>query len=388
MNTTKHQPTMKTISMNRKTLITALAGAFLFSGLLLLASRSSSAQSAGAEKAAATGKASMTITTTKPLQGSLPLRLSANGNVAAWQEASVGSESSGLRLAEVRVNVGDFVKKDQVLAVFASETVEADVTQSKAALAEAQASSAEATSNAERARTLQTTGALSTQQINQFLTAELTAKARVDSARASLLQQELRLKHTRVLANDSGVISARSATVGAVVGAGTELFRLIRQGRLEWRAEVTSAELARVKVGSKVQIITPSGSKLEGKVRMVGPTVDVQTRNALVYVDIAPGNGTSSAALKAGMYARGEFEIGSTGALTVPQEAVVMRDGFSYVFKVGTDNKVVQQKVETGRRIGNQVEITQGLKEGTLVAQTGAGFLNDGDTVRINNPAQ
>jgi multidrug efflux pump subunit AcrA (membrane-fusion protein) len=151
---------------------------------------------------------------------------------------------------------------------------------------------------------------------------------------------------------------------------------------------VTSAELARVKVGSKVQIITPSGSKLEGKVRMVGPTVDVQTRNALVYVDIAPGNGTSSAALKAGMYARGEFEIGSTGALTVPQEAVVMRDGFSYVFKVGTDNKVVQQKVETGRRIGNQVEITQGLKEGTLVAQTGAGFLNDGDTVRINNPAQ
>jgi RND family efflux transporter MFP subunit len=330
----------------------------------------------------------MTITTTKPLQGSLPLRLSANGNMAAWQEASVGSESSGLRLAEVRVNVGDFVQKDQVLAVFASETVEADVTQSKAALAEAQASSAEATSNAERARTLQTTGALSTQQINQFLTAELTAKARVDSARASLLQQELRLKHTRVLANDSGVISARSATVGAVVGAGTELFRLIRQGRLEWRAEVTSAELARVKVGSKVQIITPSGSKLEGKVRMVGPTVDVQTRNALVYVDIAPGNGTSSAALKAGMYARGEFEIGSTGALTVPQEAVVMRDGFSYVFKVGTDNKVVQQKVETGRRIGNQVEITQGLKEGTLVAQTGAGFLNDGDTVRINNPAQ
>jgi RND family efflux transporter MFP subunit len=388
MNTTKHQPTMKTISMNRKTLITALAGVFLLSGLGLLASRPSNAQSTNEGKAAATGKASMTITTTKPLQGSLPLRLSANGNVAAWQEASVGSESSGLRLSEVRVNVGDFVQRDQVLAVFDSETVAADVTQAKAALAEAQASSAEAISNAERARTLQTTGALSTQQINQFLTAELTAKARVDSARASLLQQELRLKHTRVLANDGGVISARSATVGAVVGASTELFRLIRQGRLEWRAEVTSAELSRVKVGSKVQIIAPSGNRLEGKVRMVGPTVDVQTRNALVYVDITPGNGTAAAALKAGMYARGEFEIGSSGALTVPQEAVVMRDGFSYVFKVGTDNKVVQQKVETGRRIGNQVEITRGLIEGTLVAQTGAGFLNDGDTVRINNPAQ
>lgn len=386
---------MKRPTMKRPAFFTALAVTMVVTGLGLLAAHSSSAQSNNASgskdakdaKAAPAVKASMTITTTKPAQGSMPLRLSANGNVAAWQEASVGSEANGLRLADVKVNVGDFVKKDQVLAMFASDSVEADVAQAKAGLAEAQAASAEALSNAERARTLQTTGALSTQQINQFFTAELTAKARMESARASLQQQELRLKHTRVLAPDSGVISARAATVGAVVGTGTELFRLIRQGRLEWRAEVTSAELARVKVGTKVQISTPAGTQVEGKVRMVGPTVDVQTRNALVYVDIASSNG-SAAAFKAGMYARGEFEIGSTGALTVPQEAVVMRDGFSYVFKVGADNKVTQQKVQTGRRIGNQVEITQGLREGTLLAQTGAGFLNDGDTVRINNPAK
>lgn len=385
---------MNTFTFKRSTLITALAGALLLASLGLFATHSSNAQGTkdakdGKDsKPAAAAKASMTISTTQPTQGKLPLKLSANGNVAAWQEASVGSESNGLRLSQVRVNVGDFVKKGEVLAVFATESVEADVAQAKAALAEAQAASAEALSNADRARTLQATGALSTQQINQFLTAELTAKARTESARAALQQQELRLKHTQVLAPDSGVISMRTATVGAVVGAGTELFRLIRQGRLEWRAEITAAELARIQSGGKVQIATPSGAKVDGKVRMVGPTVDVQTRNALVYVDIAQTNIAANASLKAGMFARGEFELGSTGALTVPQDAVVMRDGFSYVFKVLADNKVAQQKVEVGRRFGSQVEITKGLAEGIVIAQSGAGFLNDGDTVRINNPAR
>ncbi len=382
---------MKTTAIQRNTFVTATAAAILMAGLALFVAHQSHAQS-GKEgtnaKSAGTAKASMTISTTKPLANNLPLRLAANGNVAAWQEASVGSESNGLRLAEVRANVGDFVAKDQVLAVFASDTVEADLAQAKAGLAEALASSAEALSNAERARTLQATGALSTQQINQYLTAELTAKARVDSARAALQQQELRLGHTRVLAPDSGVISARSATVGSVVGSGTELFRLIRQGRLEWRGELTSSELSRIQPGMKVLITAPSGAKAQGKVRMVAPTVDVQTRNALVYVDITPVNGVAPPALKAGMYARGEFEIGNTAALTLPQEAVVMRDGFSFVFTVGADNKVAQQKVQTGRRSGNLVEITQGISEGMVVAQTGAGFLSDGDTVRVNNAAK
>ncbi len=372
-----------------RTIVAAASLLLAATALHMLTGTASQAQT-GTHPTAA--KASMTITTTEPVQSNLPLRLSANGNVAAWQEASVGSESNGLKLAQVYANVGDFVKKDQLLAEFDNQTVMADVALAKAGLAEAMASSADARSNAERARTLQNTGALSTQQINQFLTSELSAMAHVESARATLQQQDLRLKNTRVLAPDSGVISARNATVGAVPGAGTELFRLIRQGRLEWRAEVTSAELALVKVGTVVQITAPWGAAVEGKVRMVGPTVDLQTRNALVYVDIktAPRNAADPAGglLKAGMYARGEFVLGSTKALTVPQEAVVVRDGFSYLFKVGPGNRVIQQRVETGRRVGNLVEITQGITAGMTVAVSGAGFLNDGDTVRVNNAAQ
>jgi len=326
----------------------------------------------------------MTVTTTKPSQRSLPVRVTANGNVAAWQEASVGAEVGGLRLSEVRADVGDFVSKGQVLAVFASDSVRADLAQARAGVAEATANLAEAVSSAERARTLTTTGAFSTQQINQYLTGELTAQARLESARATVQQQELRMQHTQVLAPDSGVVSMRTATVGAVAGAGTELFRLIRQGRLEWRAEVTATELTRIAPGTKVQVSTASGVTVPGTVRKVGPTVDPQTRAALVYVDLT-GNARTLPGVKPGMFARGEFELGATPALTVPQQAMVVRDGFNYLFKVDANNKVSQQKVQAGRRINDQVEITQGITADATIAVSGAGFLNDGDTVRVNN---
>ncbi|HEX3139845.1 MAG TPA: biotin/lipoyl-binding protein, partial [Rhizobacter sp.] len=124
------------------------------------------------KKAAAPSKAALTVSVTQPLLAKLPLKISANGNIAAWQEASVGTEANGLRLAEVRANVGDVVKKGQVLAVFAPDTVQADVSQAKASVAEAEATLAEAAANAQRARELQPMGALSGQQINNYLTAE------------------------------------------------------------------------------------------------------------------------------------------------------------------------------------------------------------------------
>jgi RND family efflux transporter MFP subunit len=331
-------------------------------------------------------KPALTVTTGRPQAATLPVRLTANGNVAAWQDAVIGSESGGLRLAEVRVNVGDVVRKGQVLAVFAAETVDADVEQARAAMQEAQANAASAAADAQRARALKDSGALSEQQVTQYLTAERVADSHVMAARANLTQQQLRLKYTQVLAPDSGIISARSATVGAVVGVGTELFRMIRQGRLEWRAEVTSAELARIRPGTPVLVKAASGSELLGRVRTVGPTIDPQTRNALVYVDL-PAALSASAPFKAGMFASGQFELGASSAVTVPQQAVAVRDGFSYVFRLNADQRVSQLKVSTGRRVGDRVEVVAGLAPDALIVVSGAGFLNDGDLVRTV-PAQ
>ena len=125
-----------------------------------------------------------------------------------------------------------------------------------------------------------------------------------------------------------------------------------------------------------------SGATVEGTVRMVAPTVDPQTRNALVYVDL-PANPD----IRAGMFARGDFALGEGQALTVPQEAVVVRDGFFYVFVVDGQQRVQQRKVQPGRRVADRVEITAGLDAGAAVAVRGAGFLNDGDVVRVANDA-
>ena len=324
----------------------------------------------------------LTVTGTQAQTQALPIKLTANGNIAAWQEASVGAEIGGLRLAEVLVNVGDTVQRGQVLARFATDAVQADLAQARAVVAEASASAQEATANADRVRALLNTGVFSGQQSSQYLTAEQTAKARVESAKAVMAAQLLRLKNTEVRASDSGIISTRLATVGAVVGAGSELFKLIRQGRLEWRAEVGANELYRLPVGAAVSVAAASGSLVTGRVRTVAPTVDPQTRSGLVYVDL-PSGPSRQAGLKAGMFASGEFELGSSPALTVPQQAVVVRDGFSYVFRLNADQRVSQLKVQTGRRVGERVELLDGVGAESSLVASGAGFLNDGDLVKV-----
>lgn len=370
--------------MNTTTFSPAPVAAVLCTVVVALALQACGARADDDKK---TVKPALTVTTTQPQRTTLSEKLAANGNIAAWQEASVGAETGGLRLTEVRANVGDRVQKGQVLATFAAETLGAEAAQARASLGESEASAANASADAERARSLQATGALSASQISQYLTAEKTARARVEAARALFQVQQVRLGQTQVRAPDSGIISARLATVGAVVGSGAELFRLIRQGRLEWRAEVTSVELGRLTTGTTALVTAASGAKLAGRVRTIGPTVDPQTRAALVYVDLTALPGAASGSARAGMFARGEFDLGATPAVTVPQPALVVRDGFSYVYRVNADNRVRQLKVQTGRFQQGRVEILSGLPADARIVADGAGFLNDGDLVRLAAPA-
>jgi HlyD family secretion protein len=335
------------------------------------------------------GRAGMTITTTHPQASGIQSYLRANGNIAAWQEASVASEIGGIKLKELLVNVGDVVRRDDVLARFATETVEADLAVVRAAETEARAALAEAKTNAARANSLKNSGALSNQQIGQYLTAELTAKAKLEAARSQVKVLELRLKKTQVLAPDDGEIISRQATLGAVIPVGTELFRILRQSRLEWRAEVTSEELGKIQPGMQVRIVpaslAPGQPPITGTVRIIGPTVDQQSRTAIVYVDLPPQK-QDAAVIRAGMFAQGELLLGEKQSLTLPQESIVTRDGFTYVFKVGANRVVTQTKITIGQRLESRVEILTGVTAEDLIAESGAGFLADGDLVTTVEP--
>ena len=326
----------------------------------------------------------MTVTVTTPQLRDWPQTLSASGNIAAWQEAVIGPEISNYRITEVRANVGDVVKQGDVLARIASDAVDSELAEIRATVVEAEATLAEARAINERARQLREKGFYSAAAGHPDPDRRRNRAGPPERGQGPPAFGRTAALQGRVVAPDDGIISARSATVGSLTQTGEELFRLIRGGRLEWRAEVTAGELARLQPGQPVKLESPNGIAVAGTVRAVAPTVDPQTRNGIVYVDLPPEAGK---ALSAGMFTRGEFELGQRPALTLPQSAVLLREGFAYVFRIepGPDStaKVVQTKVGTGRRDGDQhIEVT-GLDARAQVVASGAGFLADGDTVRI-----
>ena len=326
-----------------------------------------------------TQKAALTVTVVSPEQQNWKQVFTANGNIAAWQEVVISSELSGQRLTRVNVNVGDEVKRGQILAEINSETIRADLAAAKASYAEAQAVLADAITNNKRIQQLKNTGAISAQESTQYQTSQATAQARLDAAKAQIESNQLRLAQTQVVSPDNGVISARTATVGSLAQTGQELFRLIRDHRLEWRAEVTTTDLYKLQQGMTAHVISPDPSqpKVTGQVRMIAPVIDPQTRYGLVYVDLP-----TTQAIRMGMFVKGEFDLGEKTAITIPQTALLLRDGFSYVFVLGQNNRVTQKKVTTGRRQNDRVEIVD-LPLNVKVVSSGTGFLTDGDLVNV-----
>jgi RND family efflux transporter MFP subunit len=329
-------------------------------------------------------KPSMTVTLQAPKSMLWHKTVQANGTVLPWQELSVVAQTAGLRLMAWQAEVGQYVAKGQVLALLDDATLRAERVQMQAQLSEVKAVAAEAQAHAQRAQPLHGGGALSEQQLTQINTAAATAQARVAAAEAALALQDLRIQQAKVVAPESGVVVQRPATLGAVVSGGIELFRLIRQGRLEWVAEVGATDIAHIRAGQAVRVRAPGGAEVVGKVRLVAPTVDAQTRNAKVHVDLPAHEG-----IKAGMFASGHLQTGEATGWGVPESAVVYRDGFAYVFVLKDAQRVQRLKVSTGQRQGNWVELTAGLPDAAAQAQVvvaGAGFLNDGDKVKVVTP--
>lgn len=387
-------------------LVAAMIPAFVVGSVLLSGCSNDGSADKKAEKSAtsdakadkktdgkpAAAKPALVVTLIQPQTVTMPSTFAANGNVLPWQEAVIGSEAAGLKLLDVRAQVGDIVKRGQLLAKMADDTVKVDLAQAQAALAEARAALSDAQANAKRAREVQGTGALSQQQIDQLLLAEQTVGARVKAAEAQVQAQQLRLKHTDVLAPDDGVITARQATVGTVPGMGQELFRLLRGQRLEFRAEVTASELKRIHPGLAVRVTPTGGPTLQGKVRTLAPTIDPATRNGLVLIDLPRHE-----QVRAGMFGKAEFDFGQQQALSLPEQAVTRRDGRTLVFrtesavtlpkegdtKASIEVRVREVDLQIGRRHGDRIEILGGLDANAQVVASGGGFLNDGDLVKV-----
>lgn len=275
---------------------------------------------AEAQHAPAASRAALSVNTTVLREEKWSRSISANGSIIPWQEAVISTPLPGLRVAEVLVSVGDHVKQGDVL-----------------------------------------------------VTLDYLARSAEPSDAARAMQG-------RIVSPDAGIISAANANVGSSTQPGVELFRLIRKGRLEWRADLTADELMLIRKGMTAEITVGEGRTLKGTVRAISPSVNMQTRYGFALVSLPDSTG-----IIAGAFARGTFDVsgGRRSLRSLPLSAMLQRGSETYVLVVDEGNHVHERKVSVGQRNGDRVEIKQGLKANEPVVETGGAFLTEGDVVQV-----
>lgn len=382
----------------------AVVGAIAAGGYLF-AEKSHTAAVQAARLEAVKPTAAPTITVSKVVTNDFVELAVVSGSLIPREEILVSPEIEGLRVLELLVDEGDHVNKGQVLARLVSEQIEAQMAQNQANLArsnaaiaqaesqiaQAEAQAKEASAQLQRAEPLKKSGYLSGATYDQRESAARTTAAQLVAARDGLTaakaekaqveaqgrELQWRRNNTEVTAPQEGVISRRTARMGALASsAGEPMFRIIQNGEIELDAEIVETELKNVKVGQKATVSVPQIGDFEGKVRLVSPEVDKTTRLGRVKIFLG-----SNPQLRIGSYARGLIETAHSRGLGIPTSAVTFEQGLASVQVVNVDT-VKKQSVRTGLVSGNLIEVKDGLKEGDLVVTRAGTFLRDGDVVR------
>ncbi|WP_044889640.1 efflux RND transporter periplasmic adaptor subunit [Myxococcus hansupus] len=292
--------------------------------------------------------------------------LKATGSVRARQEATLSAEATG-PITRVAVDVGDTVKRGQVLAQMDTTNVRLAVNQARAARSAADAALEGAKMEVERARALAQSGSLARASLEKAEVGYRQAQAQAEQAVAALDSAQEAQHDTRRIAPFDGVITRRTCNEGDYVSPGTALFGLINTHALEVRAPVPEALVDRVKVGSLVSgTLNPSGAPFEAKVRSLGAVIDPQTRTVEVLADVVPGK-NKGVMLRAGALVELDFTgtlsadgEGASAGLFLPAQAVHSRgqEGFVWVVREG---KAQRRDVKVERVLPGFVRVVQGL---------------------------
>lgn len=311
----------------------------------------------------------------------VPVVITGSGTVSAWQEAPVGAETGGLTAVALLVDEGQYVTQGQPLLRMNDAVLQAQLKQAQAQLMSARAQLAQADNDYKRYKELADKGFISASGLDAKLAQQQTAAASVATAQATVQEVSTRLSQATVRAPVSGLITSRTAVQGQIVSPGEELFRIARDNRIELNMEVVESELAMLRAGQAATVTGETTGPIAGSVRIVTPMVSQDTRLGYARISIP-----ADAGLKPGMFARGEVNVGNQPVVTIPQKAVIYQANVPATFVVGDKNKVALRKLKTGERLGDRVVVTEGVAEGDRVVTSGAGFLVDGDTVRIKGP--
>jgi len=290
--------------------------------------------------------------------------VSASGNLIPREEAAVLPEVSGFRVARVLADVGQWVKAGQTVVQLDGALLEAQV-------AQARAQAAQADDQAQRVKDLEGQGVMSDEQIAQ-------RRFQAQAANANLKNLVTQQRKLAVVAPVSGLVLEKTVRPGDLsVASATPWFRLARDGQIELSAELTEGDLAHVRVGQTATVTLPSGTVVQGRVRLVSPQIDAQSKlgEVRILLPVRPD-------VRAGGFGRAVFTEATGMAVAVPETAIRYDADGASVMTVGANNRVKRVVVQTGQRGGGYVQLVKGPPAGTRIIQNAAAFLLDNDLVR------
>ena len=336
----------------------------------------------GEEKARPTGGASaQTVSVAVASTQALDRVVTASGTVSAWEEVPVGAETGGLTATAVLTDEGRYVRQGQVLVQLNDTLLRAQLRQQEASVQAAQATLSQADNALARARELRERGFLAQAGLDNAIAQQATAQAQLNAAIAARAETQARVAQAAIRAPVSGLVISRSVTRGQIVQPGSELFRIVRDGRLELDAQVPETEIALIRSGQSVTVRSDDVGETSGSVRLVTPEVDPETRLGVARISLLSGGG-----LRPGMFARAEIAVGAAPAVVVPSASIIYRENRAGVYVLADGGVARFQEVTVLARRDDFTSV-DGLAAGTRVVVEGAGFLGDGDRVTVA-PAQ
>lgn len=373
---------------------------FLYIGALLIVFAAFPARAAAPPDAVPRPPA---VTVVKAGYGWIAEHIGLTGTLVPREEVLVSPQIGDVAVTEILAEEGDRVAAGQVLARLARDQLdtslaqnaattaraEASIAQARAAIIEADASKVQADLALARTRDLASHGNAARETLEQRQAAAQTAAARLEvnqsllraagadlaMAHAQRRELEVKLDHTELRAPVAGIVSRRTARLGAMVqGSGEPLFRLIENGTVELEADVPETLLARLRPGQTAAVATASGDRT-GSVRLVSPEVSRATRLGRVRVAIE-----GAGSLVIGSFARATVEVARHEGVLAPLSAVLFQPGGAVV-QVVHDGVVETRKVTVGLRAEGQAEIAEGLQQGEEVVAISGTFIRGGDRV-------
>lgn len=300
-----------------------------------------------------------------------------SGQLVPREEAAVAPQLSGYQVREVRADQGEWVKAGQVLALLDDTLLLSEIAQQRAAVAQARVSAEQAESEAARVASLDNSGVLSAEAIQQRRLAAKTARAQLAQAQALLDDKLVRDRLMTIRAPVTGRILDRTIRPGDVASPQSVMFRIARGGEIELNAEVPEQSLPLLRQGASAQIILSDGTQVQGRIRLISWEIDAQTRLGRARINLPVRD-----AIRAGGFAKAVLDSSATPVKAVREAAIRYAAEGASVTVIGKNNEVKARTVKVGRRGGGFAQLLEGPEVGARVLLRGQSFVLDGDSVK------